>query len=228
MNSFGSTPATACFMTITPFCSASFMNSSNSCWVSVIYIPAVLNPKSLATLSSDAGIAYIPIGKNGDLGGLAGHTDRHHVVQADPPVLYDEEAPGGDLVVEEQDPPSESAKVAGKHEDGDRQQEQGGGDVLEGIADDAPIEATDRKPPEEGIEGEVEILLTYELIALALQAQQTSVVSYRQPVASVIKSMGMNYDPHALSHYGGSPTRTAANQVRDKNAPRCWPSSSTF
>ncbi|MFP6904076.1 MAG: hypothetical protein VCG02_02575, partial [Verrucomicrobiota bacterium] len=38
----------------------------------------------------------------------------------------------------------------------------------------------------------------------------------RQPVASVIKSMGMNFDPHALSHYGGSPTRTAANQLKDK------------
>ena len=90
-----------------------------------------------------------------------------------------------------------------------------------GLAKDAqwaekPKPKTDRKPPEEGIEGEAEILLTYELIALALQTQQTSVVSYRQPVASVIKSMGMNYDPHALSHYGGSPTRTAANQLRDK------------
>ena len=28
--------------------------------------------------------------------------------------------------------------------------------------------------------------------------------------------MGMNYDPHALSHYGGSPTRTDANRLRDK------------
>ena len=79
-----------------------------------------------------------------------------------------------------------------------------------------PKPKTDRKAPEEGIEGEAEILLTYELIALALQTQQTSVVSYRQPVASVIKSMGMNYDPHALSHYGGSPTRTDANRLRDK------------
>jgi hypothetical protein len=26
----------------------------------------------------------------------------------------------------------------------------------------------------------------------------------------------MNYDPHALSHYGGSPTRTDANRLRDK------------
>ena len=79
-----------------------------------------------------------------------------------------------------------------------------------------PKPKTDRKAPGEGIEGEAEILLTYELIALALQTQQTSVVSYRQPVASVIKSMGMNYDPHALSHYGGSPTRTDANRLRDK------------
>ena len=79
-----------------------------------------------------------------------------------------------------------------------------------------PKPKADRKPPEEGIEGEAETLLTYELIALALQTQQTSVVSYRQPVASVIKSMGMNYDPHALSHYKGSPTRTDANRLRDK------------
>ncbi len=79
-----------------------------------------------------------------------------------------------------------------------------------------PKPRADRKAPDEGIEGEAEIILTYELIALALQTQQTSVVSYRQPVASVIKSMGMNFDPHALSHYGGSPTRTAANQLKDK------------
>ncbi|MBG87111.1 MAG: hypothetical protein CMO80_09455 [Verrucomicrobiales bacterium] len=79
-----------------------------------------------------------------------------------------------------------------------------------------PKPKTDRKAPPEGIEGETETLLTYELIALALQTQQTSVVSYRQPVASVIKSMGMNYDPHALSHYQGSPTRTSASQRRDQ------------
>ena len=79
-----------------------------------------------------------------------------------------------------------------------------------------PKPETDRKAPPDGIEGEAEILLTYELIALALQTQQASVISYRQPVASVIKSMGMNYDPHALSHYGGSPTRTSANEIRDK------------
>ncbi|MGY8644430.1 MAG: DUF1552 domain-containing protein, partial [Verrucomicrobiales bacterium] len=76
----------------------------------------------------------------------------------------------------------------------------------------------DRKKPIEGTEGEAEILLTYELIALALQTDQTSVVSYRQPVASVLKSMGMNYDPHALSHYSGSPARTDASRLRDKKS----------
>ena len=90
---------------------------------------------------------------------------------------------------------------------------------------DRPKPKTDRKKPLEGIEGEAEILLTYELIALALQTDQTSVVSYRQPVASVLKSMGMNYDPHALSHYSGSPARTDASRLRDKKAPRCWQNS---
>ena len=83
---------------------------------------------------------------------------------------------------------------------------------------DRPKPKTDRKEPNGGIEGEAEILLTYELISLALQTDQTSVVSYRQPVASVLKSMGMNYDPHALSHYGGSPARTDASRLRDKKS----------
>ncbi|MFT5124913.1 MAG: hypothetical protein ACI9TH_005164 [Kiritimatiellia bacterium] len=81
-----------------------------------------------------------------------------------------------------------------------------------------PKPKSNREAPEEGVEGEAEVLLSYELIALALQTGQTSIVSYRQPVASVIKSMGMNYDPHALSHYGGSPTRTEANRIRDKKS----------
>jgi hypothetical protein len=79
-----------------------------------------------------------------------------------------------------------------------------------------PKPRTDRSAPAAGIEGEAEIKLTYELIALALQARQTSVVSYRQPVASVLHSMGMSYDPHALSHYGGSQARTVASRERDR------------
>ena len=66
------------------------------------------------------------------------------------------------------------------------------------------------------MEGEAEIKLTYKLIALALQTRSTAVVSYRQPVASVLRSMGMAFDPHALSHYGGSETRTIASQQRDR------------
>jgi hypothetical protein len=79
-----------------------------------------------------------------------------------------------------------------------------------------PKPKTDRGAPAESIEGEAEILLTYELIALALQTRSTPVVSYRQPVASVLRSMGMTYDPHALSHYGGSQPRTDASRLRDK------------
>ena len=79
-----------------------------------------------------------------------------------------------------------------------------------------PKPRTDLPEPPPGMEGEAEIKLTYKLIALALQTRSTAVVSYRQPVASVLRSMGMAFDPHALSHYGGSETRTVASQQRDQ------------
>ena len=65
------------------------------------------------------------------------------------------------------------------------------------------------------IDGIAEIKLTYELMALALQSNQTAVISYRQPTNSLLKSLGIHQDPHALSHYSGSTTRTAASEKRD-------------
>ena len=54
------------------------------------------------------------------------------------------------------------------------------------------------------------------LIALALQTNQTPVVSYRQPMTNVLTSWGLNFTPHALSHYNGSKPRTDAQNVKDR------------
>jgi len=72
------------------------------------------------------------------------------------------------------------------------------------------------KAPRADVSGAEEIKLTYQLICLALQTNQTPVISYRHPMAKVLTSWGINFTPHALSHYGGSKPRTEALNECDK------------
>ncbi|MBL6705827.1 MAG: DUF1552 domain-containing protein, partial [Planctomycetaceae bacterium] len=76
---------------------------------------------------------------------------------------------------------------------------------------DAPFGA-----PAEGITGEEEIKLMYDMIIVALQTDSTRVVTYRQPVCSVLAGMGVSLKAHSLSHYGFSQPRTLASRERDK------------
>jgi hypothetical protein len=73
--------------------------------------------------------------------------------------------------------------------------------------------------PQDGVSGVQEIKLTYQLICLALQTNQTPVISYRHPMTKVLNSWGINFTPHALSHYAGSKPRTEALTLRDQK--RC-------
>ena len=73
--------------------------------------------------------------------------------------------------------------------------------------------------PKDDVSGVQEIKLTYQLMALALQTNQTPVISYRQPMTKVLTSWGINFTPHALSHYAGSKPRTEALTLRDQK--RC-------
>jgi hypothetical protein len=69
-------------------------------------------------------------------------------------------------------------------------------------------------------DGFTEIKLTYDLMVLALQTNQTSVISYRQPTWSLLKGLGINFDPHSISHYTVSKERIAASELRDSTNTR--------
>ncbi len=70
--------------------------------------------------------------------------------------------------------------------------------------------------PDEGVKGEEAIHLMYDMIIIALQTGMTNVVSYRQPVCSLLSGMGVSLKAHSLSHYGFSKPRTEASRERDK------------
>ncbi len=76
---------------------------------------------------------------------------------------------------------------------------------------DAPFDV-----PGEGLTGEDEIKMMYDMIIVALQTDSTRVVSYRQPVCSVLTGMGISLKAHSLSHYGFSESRKLASQQRDQ------------
>lgn len=69
--------------------------------------------------------------------------------------------------------------------------------------------------PAEGITGEEEIQLMYDIVIAAFQTDSTRVISYRQPVCSVLAGMGIQLKAHSLSHYGFSEPRKAASRERD-------------
>jgi len=74
---------------------------------------------------------------------------------------------------------------------------------------DAPIQA-----PGDGVSGKDEIKLTYDLIVAALQTDSTRVVTYRQPISSLLSSLGIKVAAHDMSHYGPG-ERMVASQRRD-------------
>jgi hypothetical protein len=56
----------------------------------------------------------------------------------------------------------------------------------------------------------------YDMMIIALQTGMTRVITYRQPVCSLLAGMGMNLKAHSLSHYGFSQPRIVASRERDK------------
>ena len=56
----------------------------------------------------------------------------------------------------------------------------------------------------------------YDMIIVALQTDSSRVVTYRQPVCSVLQGMGVALKAHSLSHYGFSQPRTLASRERDR------------
>ena len=77
-----------------------------------------------------------------------------------------------------------------------------------------PVPAAEVKEPKEGIAGRDEIRLMYDILVAALQTDSTRVVTYRQPVGTLLKGLGINVAPHDMSHYQPG-ERMAASQKRD-------------
>lgn len=69
--------------------------------------------------------------------------------------------------------------------------------------------------PGASLVGEQEIALMYDLIVAAFRTDSTRVITYRQPMASLIKSMGITVAPHDLSHYTPG-DRMEASKRRDR------------
>jgi hypothetical protein len=69
--------------------------------------------------------------------------------------------------------------------------------------------------PPPGLAGVAEITLMYDLAVAAFKTDSTRVISYRQPVVSLVKSLGIAVAVHDMSHYRAGPTRDAS-EVRDR------------
>jgi len=64
------------------------------------------------------------------------------------------------------------------------------------------------------LKGREEIEVMYDLIAAALQTDSTRVMTYRQPVQTLLQSMDIGVAPHNMSHYTPG-ERMEASQKRD-------------
>ena len=69
--------------------------------------------------------------------------------------------------------------------------------------------------PKQGMSGDKEIRLMYDLLVAALQTDATRVVTYRQPVDVLLKGLGLKFAGHNISHYTPGP-RMEASQTRDR------------
>ena len=69
--------------------------------------------------------------------------------------------------------------------------------------------------PGKSIAGYEEIKVMYDLMIAAFQTDATRVFTYRQPVKSLLKSVGVNVSAHDMSHYAPGP-RMEASQTRDQ------------
>jgi len=55
--------------------------------------------------------------------------------------------------------------------------------------------------PKPGMEGKEEIRLMYDLLVAAFQTDSTRVITYRQPVSTLLTSLDLKVFPHDMSHY---------------------------
>lgn len=79
-----------------------------------------------------------------------------------------------------------------------------------------PQPKTDLAEPKPGLAGREEIKLMYDIIVAALQTDSTRVLTYRQPVSTLLTSMEIKVAPHDMSHYHSTMgEKLDASQRRD-------------
>ncbi|MDB6116271.1 MAG: hypothetical protein JWO08_52 [Verrucomicrobiaceae bacterium] len=70
--------------------------------------------------------------------------------------------------------------------------------------------------PKPGLAGREEIKIMYDIILAALQTDSTRVLTYRQPVSTLLTSIGIKVAPHDMSHYHSTMgEKQEASQKRD-------------
>ncbi|MGV3659267.1 MAG: DUF1552 domain-containing protein [Prosthecobacter sp.] len=77
-----------------------------------------------------------------------------------------------------------------------------------------PKVKTSLAEPKPGLAGREEIALMYDIIVAAFQTDATRVITYRQPVDTLISSLGLKIAAHDMSHYTTG-DRLEASQKRD-------------
>ena len=79
-----------------------------------------------------------------------------------------------------------------------------------------PQPKTDLPEPPPGLAGREEIRLMYDIIVAAIQTDSTRVLTYRQPVSTLLTSIGIKVAPHDMSHYHSTMgEKLVASQQRD-------------
>ena len=69
--------------------------------------------------------------------------------------------------------------------------------------------------PGQGLVGREEVRVMYDLIVAALQTDSTRVISYRQPITALLRSLKIELAGHDVSHYVPG-ARMEASQMRDR------------
>ena len=81
----------------------------------------------------------------------------------------------------------------------------------------APRTSPGLPEPKPGLAGYEEIRLMYDLMVAALRTDSTRVLSYRQPVSTLLTSLDVRIDAHTMSHYlGKGPEYLEASEKRDR------------
>lgn len=70
--------------------------------------------------------------------------------------------------------------------------------------------------PKPDLSGMEEIRMMYDIVSLALETDSTRVITYRQPVSTLVTSLGIKVEAHTMSHYHGhAGEKLEASQRRD-------------